>query len=1003
MSRTGTQNDLITEAIRRVINTIRKAAADTYKIHIKTRLIRWIAGIIGVSVFTIGITYQTSFPAVDRLIHPNVEYPVPLPFDLVSLTGDQSILGGDSLTITITGVGELPDSISLYWQSRNQSQYMNIGRTGDVFSYQFPDIKSDLDYYAVSRSTNWFSPWKEITSDIHHILVKDRPVIEDVKFTVLPPDYTHETPWVHPGNITDISALSGSQLMIVARSSKPLTMAWVVLDNSRKNLFVQDYKISGSIQVTQDETIEIYCLDLNDIANMNPTRYRVQAIPDFPPDLLILRPDKEIKLDDSMSIDFSIQTSDDYGFSGAWIEYKISHPDYILSDTTVYTHEIPELIENLRSQQIYHSWDVSYLRLAPEDELHFYVIISDNNQLAGPSLTKSAPFIARYPSLEDMFNELEATEDQAEKTANEMFLSLDDVKEMMDDLKLELLKSDEMDWEQTKKTENMLDKMSDITQQVQNLQENLDKINKQIEQNNLVDDPLKEKFSKLQDLLDQIMTPQLMEAMAKLQEAMNSMDPQKMLEALENFELNMEDLEAQLDRFIDMFQQALAEQQMDEVVKQLERMVEKQTGIVEEMALNPDQSKMNELASKERRQEESFKGLKDQMNDAQNAMKDLAAKPAEEMKNLMESDLSKNTEKSISSARQAMQNNDVPQSQSQSQESQENLEAMLDQAQQIQQDFQNQTVQEMMADFQQVMQNTLSISQRQEQLRNASIGLRSNSPQLAETAYEQDKIRRQTNQLFIQLTALSKKTFYISPKIGRALGSARVSMDKSIAFFEQKQVAPALNGQKSSMEGLNQAAKLLLGAMNQMQASGSASGFEAFMEQMQQMSQQQQGINQGTMQLGQMALMAQQQMMQRLQAQQQQLQQSLQELMQNMPDQGTDGLGKAAQDMEEVIRDFKRKQVTRQTMERQERILSRMLDSQKSLTQRDYSEKRKSNTGESFMYSGPAGLPSDLGQREVLLIKAMENALNEGHSREYQSMMKTYFRNLQRESDPVIE
>jgi len=55
------------------------------------------------------------------------------------------------------------------------------------------------------------------------------------------------------------------------------------------------------------------------------------------------------------------------------------------------------------------------------------------------------------------------------------------------------------------------------------------------------------------------------------------------------------------------------------------------------------------------------------------------------------------------------------------------------------------------------------------------------------------------------------------------------------------------------------------------------------------------------------------------------------------------------------------------------------------------------------MYSGPAGLPSDLGQREVLLIKAMENALNEGHSREYQSMMKTYFRNLQRESDPVIE
>ncbi|NQU67165.1 MAG: hypothetical protein HQ510_04400 [Candidatus Marinimicrobia bacterium] len=999
MMESGEKNDLIQAAVNRIMVIIRQNPIDIYKINISKNLKRWTSGILFVSLLLIAVFYQSSLPAVDRWVHPNVEYPVPLPFALVSLTGDQSILGGDSLTITITGVGELPDSISLIWKSRNQSQQATVGKMNDVFSYQFMDIKSDMEYFAFSKSSHWFSSWSEIASDTYQISVKDRPVVEDVKFTIIPPEYTLDEPWLHPGNITDITALSGSHLAIEAQSTKPLTMAWVLLENDRKNLSVHGDKISGTLTVSQDETIEIYCLDQNDVANINPTRYRMRAIPDFPPDLLIPRPDKEIKLDEWMQIDFSIQTSDDYGFSAAWIEYTITHPEYILPDTNLYTHGIPELEENIRSQQIYHSWDVSYLGLAPEDEIQFHVIVSDNNLLTGPSQTKSSQFIARYPSLEDMFLDLESTEFQTEENVEDIFLSMDDVKELMEELELELLKSDEVDWEQTKKTEKMLEKMEDITQQIEQLQENMDKINEQIEQNNLVDEPLKEKFSKLQELLDEIMTPELLEAMAKLQEAMETMDPEKMLEALENFEMNMAELEEQLDRFIDMFQQALAEQQLDEVVKQLEKMVQEQTKIVEEMAQDPDESKMNELASKERRQEERFKGVKDQMDDASEAMKDFASEPAEDMKKLLDSDLSKNTEESISSARQSLQNNEMSNSQEQTEQSQENLETMLSKAQQIQDDYQQQTVQEMMVEFQQVLQNTLAISQRQEQLRKSSTGLRSNSPRLAETAYEQDKVRRQTNQLFNQLTELSKKTFYISPKIGRALGSARVSMDKSIAKLEQKQISHALKDQKASMEGLNEAAKLLLGAMNQMQSSGSASGFESFLEQMGEMSKQQQGINQGTMQLGQMALSAQQQMMQKLQAQQQQVQQSLQELMQSMPEQGSDGLGKAADDMEEVVKDFKRRQVNRRTMERQERILSRMLDTQKSLTKRDYSEKRKSNTGEALLYSGPAGLPSDLGQREILLIKAMENALNEGHSREYQSMMKTYFRNLQKESE----
>ena len=143
-------------------------------------------------------------------------------------------------------------------------------------------------------------------------------------------------------------------------------------------------------------------------------------------------------------------------------------------------------------------------------------------------------------------------------------------------------------------------------------------------------------------------------------------------------------------------------------------------------------------------------------------------------------------------------------------------------------------------------------------------------------------------------------------------------------------------------------------------------------------------------------MMAQQQMMQQLQQQQEKLKQQLEELLSNNPGQENGGLSKAHDDMEEVIDDFRERQVDRRTQNRQQRILSRMLDSQKSLTQKDFSEKRKSKTAEAIIYSGPTGLPADKGEREMLLINAMESALQEGHSREYQTMMKKYFRNLQK-------
>jgi hypothetical protein len=935
---------------------------------------------------------------IDRLMHPRHDYKVPLPFSLVSMGNNHDVLGGDSAFVSIMAIGEdIPDSISLYWLTDNKQCEIKISNQDDVFSHTFYNVHQDITLWSEVKSTNWLSAWDIIQSSRDTVFVTDRPVITDILFTIIPPEYTQEISRMHQSSMTDISVLNGSRILIDATSSKVLQKAWVSINNIIVPLSVNRYSINGEFVVNGDSELIIYCEDLNDVGNNNPTHYRILSINDSPPDLFVRSPEKDITLDESMLIHFNFQTTDDYGFSSSYILYQIDYPDYLQQDSTIYRHEIEELNLIAKSQQIFHVWDLTGLNIDWEDEVNFHIYVEDNNTISGPQRAVSQLYIARYPSIEDMFMEMEAEETEAQIETEEIMMSLEDIKELVEDLKLDVLKTEEMDWEQVQKSEESLQKMEDVISEIEQLQNNLEKIAEMAENNNLVSDELKDKFSELQEILNELMTPELLEAMEEMQQAMEEMNPEKMLDALENFENNMQEFEEQLDRFLDLFKQAMAEQKMDEVVKRLEEMLTEQTDINEK--LNNDSQSMDELAERELRQEKALENLQTSMDQASSALEEITKDISEQMSELMNSELMSETETMLNKAQQSMQNNNKTDSQESSSKARQNMEEMLAMAMDMKQSFQSETVEDMAKDFLKIISSALSVSQKQEMLANESKELRSRSPRLIEFAVKQDNIKRQTNQLLVQITALSRKTFYITPDIARAISKARLAMDKSILNLEQRRLGTAKSSQKSAISGLNEAILLLLKAMEEMQSSGSASGMQAMMEQLDQMSQKQQGINQGMMPMMQLGGKAQQEMMQRLQAQQQKLQQQLSEMLSDKPGESNGGLGKAEKEMQEVLEDFRRKRVNQRTLDKQERILSRMLDSQKSLTQRDYSEKRKSNTGSEIEYTGPGSLPADYGERELLLIKAMEEALNEGYSREYNEMMKIYFRKLQQLRD----
>ena len=110
------KKDLVKLAVNNVNIKVSKLYSEILNFHLpKIHLYR----LIYVVLFFIIISSLTNIKnASYRIIKYNKHFNVPVPFHLHSLTGNINALSGDTLNINIAGVGQLPDSIKLFWDDK---------------------------------------------------------------------------------------------------------------------------------------------------------------------------------------------------------------------------------------------------------------------------------------------------------------------------------------------------------------------------------------------------------------------------------------------------------------------------------------------------------------------------------------------------------------------------------------------------------------------------------------------------------------------------------------------------------------------------------------------------------------------------------------------------------------------------------------------------------------------------------------------------------------------
>ena len=387
------------------------------------------------------------------------------------------------------------------------------------------------------------------------------------------------------------------------------------------------------------------------------------------------------------------------------------------------------------------------------------------------------------------------------------------------------------------------------------------------------------------------------------------------------------------------------------------------------------------------------------MEDAANDVKMFSRKTAQSLEKLSESEVTNSTEYHLEKTIESLNKQDPYIAMDESYASLSDLEKIQNEMNKILSEFQKETTRDMSSKFRLILKDLLTLSKSQESLKSETEQIPRNSPGLHDLALEQQMIQNQLTQAMENAVSLSKETFLVSPMMGRMLGSAYAQMNVSKGKLAERNGNGSIDNQDEAIIALNEGSKIIIQSIKQMQESGSASGYNQFLKQLEQMAGKQQGINNQGMQLalGQMANSLKNSIMQQMLAQQKGVRKSLQKMLNEMKKSGNQGLGdlnSISKEMNDVIKDLEEKKYTQSTSNKQKKILSRMLDSQTSMTQRGIDNNRKSESSGQITFENINGMPEDLGQRQSIIFNAMNKALNSGYSRDYQNMIRRYFNSL---------
>ena len=926
--------------------------------------LRLLGGAAAVALLGVALFGDDLAQAAQRCAHPFTAYERP-PRTLITVQpGDLEVIKGDDATLQVHFAGDKPRRARIVRRPSAAAPYQIeelVVDRADSVTYTFPQVQQSFRY-AIAVGDD--------RSPEYAVRVINPPAVKRLRLHYQYPTYSQLSDRIEEEG-GDIEGLPGTRVALEIAANKPLSKATLVLDDTLSISAQLDGATARvAFQIERPGAYHIALVDRKGATNRDPIRYAIQVREDHKPVVAIVNPGRDSDLSESLKVLLKAEASDDFSVEEIALVHRVnSGPE----------QRRALLISPQREVLIEHIWDLSAANLLPEDRIYYHLEALDNNQVAGPQKGQSRQYVLRFPSLYELYSEADQAQGEQLSSLEELAANGQAHQEYIERVRRELLKSEELSWEQKKELEATLEAEAERTRAVEEIAAELEKTINAMQDEGTGTEELLDKLDHIRELMGDIATPEMQQALADLQKAASDPDPRVLAEALKRFNEDQQAFQQRLDRTIALLEQLRTEQQLRAIVEQAAELARRQSQINRELA--DGQSGLRQQLQEGSLQRDTERLAKQ--------LQDLSVSTAEQNPALSDqlahraADLER---KALAERMRQMVRQMRAKSPSAAQQSGQalaaDLDALAEDLQQLQDEYLAAEKDQLSRKLRRAMRDLVQLSQRQEDL-------------LADgRAQDQFALVQGTSQVVEHIAAVGRRTLALAPELSATVGYALRHMHDAAQRLGQRDAQGAHHFQRKAMRYLNETALLLRESLDNLAKAQTPSAFAEAMQQLLNLSEQQSQLNQASEQaMGQMPGSALQGQVARLSAQQQGLMQALDELARSLRGhRGAQQRVQAIQDeMRDVLADLQRGRLTQRTRQNQERVYQRMLDASRSIHSRGFDEKRRSITATDQPYAGPTALPTDRGPAPDLWREALRQALAGPYPEEYRALLRRYY------------
>lgn len=631
------------------------------------------------------------------------------------------------------------------------------------------------------------------------ITVIQPPLLYSLQITLKHPKYTGKSKTVLPEGQGALSAFAGTRAYFSVASIFPLKNVRYI--NTQKDTIpfaIKNGKANGEIRLWQTGEYTFLLEDTLGQKNDSLPSFYVNLIPDYNPNVRIIKPGKNKMLSESLVETLWVEAVDDFGIRKLGIEWQVSNSK---GDSVFRKNILPSgKRKKLVRQQVL--WDFTTEELYPGDTLFYWARTQDNKPFGKIQYSVSDTFFFRIPTFEEIHKTITKREDDAEEALVSVKEKQQAMKEKLESLMKSAKGKDELSWEEKKIVEDlgksMKEQTDSLNEAVNALQEAVEKMKESSENNQLV-----EKMDELQKAIKELIEEYGDSLLFKPQKKDEKLGWDEMKDAVEKMAKMLPELEKQLENALAYLKMLKKENERSMLAMQAKKLAQEQMELAQE---NNDDGKRVDKQNKLSKKTEDF------LKDANKKLFDDPNSPVSK-KNIPSMKKALASQKDMQSSLSQQQ---MPPMNTMNQMS-SNLQSM---AQELESTLSGAMAEQAKKDANKLLdmaQDAMNISQWQKMLKESMRG----NNDLTKIAIEQQTMKNALEKSNDNIDSLKMVPPSILQKIMAMQNMAISNMDRALQSLATRNPG---KGMKQSLQGMNALANALLESANGMMQSGSSSG-----------------------------------------------------------------------------------------------------------------------------------------------------------------------------------